>query len=77
MYPSTIAGAKAIMGQTLPTIKSENSGPPGVSPPATTVKVDEGVALPVELVDAKDPGSSPAGVPLPNGKSSPDKIDNE
>jgi hypothetical protein len=77
MYPPTIAGAKAIMGPPLPTIKSENSASPGVSTPATTVKVDEGVALPAELVDVKEPVSSPAGVPISNGKSSPDKTDKE
>jgi hypothetical protein len=47
-------GAKAFMGQPLPTIKSENSTSPGVSTPATTVKVEEGVPLPSELVDGKD-----------------------
>jgi hypothetical protein len=61
------AGTKSFMGQPLPTIKSENSTSPGVSTPATTVKVDEGVALPSELVDGKDVTSS--GVVLSNDNS--------
>ena len=55
-----------MMGTTLPTIKSENSTSPGLSTPATTVKVEEGVALP-ELVDVKVTVSSA------NGNSSPGK----
>jgi hypothetical protein len=61
-------GAKAFMGQPLPTIKSENSTSPGVSTPATTVKVEEGVPLPSELVDGKD-NVTPTGGVMANGNA--------
>jgi hypothetical protein len=66
-----------MIGQTLPTIKSENSASPGVSTPATTVKVEEGVALPADIVEVKDSAPSSSGVPVSNGKTSPTNTEKE
>jgi hypothetical protein len=70
MYPGSV---KPMAGQTLPTIKSENTTSPAMSTPATTVKVAEGVALP--SADASDPASGNAT--MTNGKATGFKNDQD